>query len=270
VFYKLRIALVLWRLMGVFSPERQRARERTAPEPAPAPGAPQPPPAAPPEREPAGRDWSRWAPGLLVAGLLVVAAAGLPNLGSLLPSFPNPFGTETVDRSGPAVLKSLRDLQEYRAASGHFEVIVDLEKDTKLPSGVLGERILFVGVGDVEAGVDFSTLDEGAVDVSNDRRTATITLPRPQLSEPRLDLERSYVYDRSQGVLNEIGLLFQDERNTEREVYLLAEQKLAEAARDGSGVIARAEANTREMLTSLLRSLGFRSVTVRFAAPPQR
>jgi hypothetical protein len=264
VFYKLRIALVLWRLMGVFSPERQRERERAEPTPAP----PQPP--APPP-EPEGRDWSRWVPGLLVAGLLVVAAAiGLPGLGSFLPSFPNPFGTETVDRSGPAVLKSLRDLQEYRAASGHFEVIVDVEKDTKLPSGVLGERILFVGVGDVEAGVDFSTLDEGAVQVSNDRRTATITLPRPELSEPRLDLERSYVYDRRQGVLNEIGQLFQDEKNTEREVYLLAEEKLAEAARDGSGVIARAEANTREMLTSLLRSLGFRSVTVRFAEPPQR
>jgi hypothetical protein len=262
VFYKLRIALVLWRLMGVFSPERRR--ERVRPEPAPVP--PQPP-AAPPE--PSGRDWSRWVPGLLVAGLLVVAAAGLQNF-SLLPSFPNPFGTETVDRSGPAVLQSLRDLQEYRAASGHFEVIVDLEKDTKLPSGVLGERILFVGVGDVEAGVDFSGLDEGAVQVSNNRRTATITLPRPQLSEPRLDLDRSYVYDRSQGVLNEIGLLFEDERNTEREVYLLAEQKLAAAARDGSGVIARAETNTREMLTSLLRSLGFERVTVRFAAPPQR
>jgi hypothetical protein len=269
VFYKLRIALVLWRLMGVFSPERRRERERTAPEPAPAPVPPQPP-AAPPEPAPAGRDWSKWVPGLLVAGLLVVAAGWLPSLGSFLPSFPNPFGTETVDRSGPAVLKSLRDLQEYRAASGHFEVIVDLEKDTKLPSGVLGERILFVGVGDVEAGVDFSALDEGAVQVSNNRRTATITLPRPELSEPRLDLERSYVYDRSQGVLNEIGLLFQDERNTEREVYLLAEQKLAEAARDGSGVIARAEGNTREMLTSLLRSLGFRTVTVRFAEPPQR
>jgi hypothetical protein len=270
VFYKLRIALVLWRLMGVFTPERRRARERS--EPAPAAPQPQqpPPPAAPPEPEPSGRDWSKWAPGLLVAGLLVLAAAWFPSLGSLLPSFPNPFGTETVDRSGPAVLKSLRDLQEYRAASGHFEVIVDLEKDTKLPSGVLGERILFVGVGDVEAGVDFSRLDEGAVQVSDNRRTATITLPRPQLSEPRLDLERSYVYDRQQGVLNEIGLLFQDEANTEREVYLLAERKLAQAAQDGSGVIARAEANTREMLTSLLRSLGFRTVTVRFAAPPQR
>ena len=88
------------------------------------------PPPEPPRRD---REWSRWIPGLVVAGLLVVAAAGVPSLRDLLPSFPNPFASETVDRSRPAVLESLRDLSEYRAASGHFEVIVDLERDTGLP-----------------------------------------------------------------------------------------------------------------------------------------
>ena len=229
---------------------------------------PEAPPPVPPPSEPPRREWSRWLPGLVIAGLLVVAAAGIPSFRDLLPSFPNPFASESVDRSGPAVLKSIQDLHEYRAASGHFEVIVDLEKDTKLPSGVLGERVLFVGVGDVDATVDFSQLDERAVDVSDDRRTATIALPRPALSDARLDLERSYVYDRRQGVLNEIGQLFQDERNVEREVYLLAEDKLEAAARTSGGLIGRAEANTREMLTSLLRALGFRRIVVRFEPLP--
>jgi Protein of unknown function (DUF4230) len=242
--------------MGVLSPERRR--QRTAPDV---------PPPAPPPPEP-DRGWSRWLPGLVIAGLLVVAAAGIPSLRDLLPSFPNPFATKTVDRSGPAVLKSIQDLHEYRAASGHFEVIVDLERDTKLPSGLLGERVLFVGVGDVDATVDFSGLKEGAVDVSDGRRTATITLPPPDLSDARLDLERSYVYDRSQGVLNEIGQLFQDERNVEREVYLLAEDKLEAAARTEGGLPARARENTREMLTSLLRALGFTRVRIVFEPIP--
>jgi hypothetical protein len=207
-------------------------------------------------------------PGLVVAGLLVVAAMGVPSLRDLLPSFPNPFASETVDRSGPAVLQSIRDLSEYRAASGHFEVIVDLERDTGLPSGLLGERILFVGAGDVDATVDFSRLDEEAVSVSDDRRSATILLPQPELSDARLDLERSYVYDRSQGVFNEIGNLFQDERNAEREVYLLAEDKLEAAAADRSGLRQRARENTREMLTSLLRALGFRRIDVRYEPLP--
>jgi hypothetical protein len=207
---------------------------------------------------------------VVVLGLIVLAiASGTSWLGGLLPSFPNPFASETIDRSAPAVLESIRDLREYRAASGQFEVIVDLEKDTALPDEILGERTLFVAAGSVDAAVDFSRIGEGAVVVSDNRRSAVITLPRPELSKAMLDLDRSYVFDRKQGVLNEIGLLFEDERNTEREVYLLAEQKLDEAAAARSGIIARAEANTRAMLESLLSSLGFTRVEVRFEGDPR-
>jgi hypothetical protein len=194
--------------------------------------------------------------------LILLAAPGW--LRGLLPSFPNPFATETIDRSSPAVLESIRDLREYHAASGHLQVIVDLEKDTALPASILGERTLFVAVGDVDATVDFTGIGSDAVRVSDNRRSAVVTLPPPQLSEARLDLERSHVYDRRQGLLNEIGLLFEDERNTEREVYLLAERKIREAAGAERGLIARAQRNTRAMLVSLLRSLGFRNVQVRF------
>src|SRR5919112_740366 len=66
----------------------------------------------------------------------------------LIPGFDNPFGEETIDRSGPAVLKSIRDLRDFRAASGHFEVIVDVEQDTRfVPDEIKGERVLFVAVG---------------------------------------------------------------------------------------------------------------------------
>ena len=208
--------------------------------------------------------------GLVSAGVIVLALLAVPGwLTGLLPSLPNPFATQTVDRSAPAVLKSIRDLREYRAASGQFEVLVDLERDSALPAAILGERTLFVAAGSVDAGVDFSGIGRGAVVVSEDRRSAVITLPRPRLSKAKLDLDRSYVYDRRQGVLNEIGLLFEDERNTERDVYLLAERKLDEAAAKGSGLVARAERNTRAMLESLLGSLGFTSVDVRFEADPR-
>ena len=234
--------------MGVLTPTPEH--ERTAP-----------PPPEPPRGRPARPfPWALVALGLVV--FVVIAGPGW--LRGLLPSFPNPFATETVDRSAPAVLESIQDLREYRAATGHFQVLVDLEKDTALPAAILGERTLFMAVGDVDASVDFSGIGSGAVKVSDNRRSAIVTLPPPRLSAARLDLERSQVYDRQQGVLNEIGLLFEDERNTEREVYLLAEQKIGEAAANGSGLIARAERNTRAMLASLLRSLGFTSIEIRF------
>jgi hypothetical protein len=239
--------------MGVVSPER----ERTAPERAPEPPAPEPPR---PRRE-----WPKFPWSLVALGLAVVAVlVGVDRFRDFLPSFDNPFAQETIDRSPPAVLRSIQDIGEYRAVSGHFEQIVDLHRDTGLPDALLGERTLFVAVGSVDAGVDFSALDEGAVEISEDRRSATITLPRAQLYEPELDIGESYTYDREEGLFNEIGGLFSDNSGNE-EIYRSAEQRIAvAAASEGTGLVERAEANTREMLESLLGSLGFTRVDVRF------
>jgi hypothetical protein len=196
--------------------------------------------------------------------LALIAAPGWVR--GLLPGLPgNPFAAKTVDRSPPAVLKSLQDLREYRAATGHFEVIVDVEKETALPDSLLGERTLFIAVGNVDAAVDFTRLGGEAIVVSDDRRTATITLPPPQLSDVRLDLERSHVYDHRKGVLNRIGSVFSGGDDGQRELYTLAEGKLRAAAGDGSGLLVRAEENTRDLLESMLRALGFTRVTVVFA-----
>ncbi len=187
-------------------------------------------------------------------------------LGDLLPGFGNPFGEKTVDRSGPAVLKSVRNLSEFRAASGHFQVIVDVEKDARiLPDVIKGQRILFVAVGSVDAGVDFAGLEDDAVAVSDDRRSVTLELPPARFHEPQLDLERSYVYDRDRGAIDRLQALFGDPPAVEPELYRLAEEKLAAAARSGSGLLPRAERNTRAMLEGLLRSLGFTHVEIRFA-----
>jgi hypothetical protein len=207
----------------------------------------------------------RFPTGLLVLGLAILGGFALLGwVRDLIPG--NPFGTETVDRSGPAVLKSIQNLRDFRAASGHFEVIVDVEKDTSfVPAQLKGERVLFVAVGEVDAGVDFTGIEEGAIEVSDDRRSVSIELPPATFRDPELDLERSHIYDRDRGVLDRIQGFFGDESGDDAEVYRLAEEKLAAAARDGSGLLARAERNTRTMLVGLLRALGFERVEIRFA-----
>jgi len=204
--------------------------------------------------------------GLVVLGVVVLF--GFLVVGwvkDLVPDFANPFTTETIDRTGPAVLKSIRDLRAYQAASGHFEVIVDVEQDTRfVPDAIKGERVLFVAVGEVDAAVDFGVLEDGAVDVSDDRLSVAIELPPAQFQEPNLDLDRSYVYDRDRGLVDRLQGLTGD-GGDDVEFYRLAEDKLAAAARDGSGLLGRAEANTRAMLISLLRSLGFTRIDIRFA-----
>jgi len=170
--------------MAVRTPERRRSS------PPPEPPRYDPPP--PRRRE------VPW--GLIGLGLVVLALIlGVNWVRGVFPDFHNPFQERTIDRSGPAVLKSLSDLHEYHAATGNFQQIVDLHGDTGLPDQLLGTRTLYIAYGTVDASVNFSDVGEDSVNVSDDRRTATITLPGPTLSAPRLDPTRSYVYDRNEG-----------------------------------------------------------------------
>ena len=183
----------------------------------------------------------------------------------LFPEWGNPFTERTIDRSRPAVLKTIANLHEYHAASGHFEVVVDVEKDTRfVPSFLKGERDLFVAVGSVDAIVDFERLDEGDIDVSRDRRKATITLPHAQFGDVRVDPKRSYVYDRDRGILDRVGAVFGEDASNDRELFILSEQKLRSAAADDSGILRRGEQNTSATLEGMLRALGFTRVVVTF------
>lgn len=205
-----------------------------------------------------------WARPVLFAVIAVVLVAGLGRVSGLLPSLGNPFSTKAVDRSQPALLEAIKDLSEYRAATGQFQVVLDVEDDTRfLPSFVRGERTVFLAGGTVDASVDFSRIARGEVEVSDDGRAVTVSLPRAHLSPPRIDPERSYVVSRNRGLLDRAASVFADSPTGERELYLLAQEKLAAAAAD-SNLAGRAEDNTRDMLESMLRSLGFDEVEVVF------
>jgi hypothetical protein len=200
--------------------------------------------------------------------VLLLAAVGLAAVFLLLANVFGMFGfgERTIDRSQPPLLVSLTDLAEYRAASANFEVIVDLEKDTKyLPDFVKGQRVIMVAAGNVDASVDFSTLKDENVQVSPDRRSVTITLPAPRLTAVRLDNDKTYVADRQRGIADRIAGVFGNPAN-DQGLYRAAEQKLADAAA-ASTVLELAETNTRSMLTSLLTSLGFENITVTFLEP---
>jgi len=207
--------------------------------------------------------------GLAIAGVVVVALlAGAGRFGDLLPSFPNPFGSDTVDRTQPALLQSLVDLHEYHAATGNFQVIVDTEKDTRfVPSFVRGERTVFVAGGSADAVVDFSQLDERSIQVSPDRTSVTIVLPAPMIAEPTVDPESSRVVSRDRGVLDRIGSAFSDNPTSERPLVLAAQEKMRAAAAE-SDLRAKAEDNTRRMLQGMLGALGFTSVNVSFSPSP--
>lgn len=208
---------------------------------------------------PARLSW--WSKALIA----VVAIAALLFAGSkldLIPGFGDIFGSETHDRTGPTLLQSIQDLDRYEAASGNFQVVVDLEKDAKyLPDAIRGTRTLYVGAGTVGAYVDFGGLGKDSVTTDKDRTMATIRLPHAQLGKPALDPDRSYSVSKQRGLLDRLGDLFSDNAASEKAVNQLAARHIGDAAKD-SELAERAEKNTTAMLQGLLRSLGFTEVTV--------
>ncbi|MHA5047816.1 DUF4230 domain-containing protein [Streptomyces sp. SD15] len=199
-----------------------------------------------------------------VALVLVLLFAGLRL--AVLPGLRDLFGTETNDRSGPALLKSIQDMSRYNAASGNFQVVVDLEKDAKfLPDAIRGTRTLYVGAGTVDAYVNLGGLAEKDVTVNADRTSATLRLPHAALGKPALDPDRSYAVSKQRGLLDRLGDFFSDNPNGERAVQQLASKHIGAAAKD-SELTERAEKNTTSMLDGLLRSLGFKEVTVTYRA----
>lgn len=196
--------------------------------------------------------------------VLVVLGAGLQL--SLLPGLRDVFREDTHDRSGPTLLKSIQDISRYDAASGNFQVVVDLEKDTKyLPDAVRGTRTLYVGAGTVDAYVDLGKVGEDDVTVNDDRTSATLRLPHAALGEPSLDPDRSYAVSKQRGLLDRLGDLFSDNPNSEQAVQKLAVRHIGDAAKE-SALTARAETNTSDMLEGLLHSLGFKEVKVTYGA----
>ncbi|MFJ4355497.1 DUF4230 domain-containing protein [Streptomyces massasporeus] len=206
--------------------------------------------------------WAKVVAALVL--VLIVFFAGLRL--SVLPGLKDLFGTETHDRSGPALLTSIQDISRYDAASGNFQVVVDLEKDAKLlPDAIRGTRTLYVGAGTVDAYVDLGKVGENDVKVNGDRTSATLRLPHAQLGKPALDPDRSYAVSKQRGLFDRLGDLFSDNPNGEQAVQKLAVRHIGDAAKE-SELTARAESNTTGMLEGLLRSLGFKEVRVSYGS----
>lgn len=213
--------------------------------------------------------WTRRLIGVAVAVVLVLGVALVGSAVHLFPQLRNPFAETTTDRSGPVLLTSIQQLSRYEAASGTFQVVVDISSGTSfLPGFLEGSDTMFIGVGSDNAFVDFSHLKGNAVQVSSDRLSATITLGHAQLDTATLDVKQSYVYAQQQGLFNRLNQFFSGNPNSQQALYELA-QKQIQAAASKSQLLTDAERNTRTMLVSLLQSLGFHSITVNFTAGNQ-
>jgi len=153
--------------------------------------------------------------------------------------------------SGPVVLEQVQRLQRLETCRYNGQVVVRGEKKNALPTWLAGDRLLFVGHGEVVAGVDLSLLRPEDLRAEGDR--VSMRLPRTEILHTRLDNRRSEVFER------QAGLFTGPDRNLESTVRVEAEDRIRQAALE-SGILATADANAREALRVQLSGLGFREV----------
>lgn len=207
-----------------------------------------------------------WFGPVVIVALVVAGVLAFGAFGGLL-DINLPFGTETKDHSPPVIVNQIRDLAEFRAAEVDIEVIVDRERDVKwVPEFLAGERVQYVAVGTVDATVDFSSLDDGAVVVADDGTSATIIVPAPTIGAPVIDFDQGGVMNRDRGVLDRLGGVFVDNPTAEASLIAEAEDKMLAAAAE-SDLLERAEENTTKTLTDLATALGVDNVRVVFEQP---
>lgn len=160
--------------------------------------------------------------------------------------------TLTLGVSQPTVVNRIQQLQRLETVVYTMDKIVTGEKSNPiLPDFLAGDRLLLMVHGDVVAGIDFSTLRPGDVDI--DHKDVRIHLPLAQIFSTRLDSANTRVYSR------QTGLLVPTDPNLESQVRAEAERQLQEAALAG-GILKTANDNARATMTSLLQGLGFERV----------
>ena len=157
--------------------------------------------------------------------------------------------------TSPVVTEGIRDLNQLATVRWTESVLVTRESGgTPLERALIGEMILLVAVGEVEAGVDLVDLGENDVQVSEDR--VSIRLPEPEVLSSSLDEEKTAVYDREGGWLSFTqptnDQLAEDARDE-------AVVRVEEAARE-NGILDQAESNAEDSIRSFVTTLGFEEV----------
>lgn len=169
----------------------------------------------------------------------------------------------TATESKSAFLERMQDLNELSTAEAYSKVIIKREdnqifgKDIGLDIPGTKRELLVVIPGSVRAGIDFSEITEDDIEVDEEAKTATLTLPNADfLGGPELFMDKVEIYT-NEGLLSG-GRDFP-------EAYELAEeakQMMLEETR-GQGVLELAEKNAARSVEEMFQLVDY-DVTVEF------
>jgi hypothetical protein len=191
--------------------------------------------------------------------LCLVASAGGLWVGRCTADGSQKDSRQVVVRPSPDVITAVRDLARLEGTVFYIERVIDVrEKQSRFFNLLETEdALLLVAAGEVTAGVDLGQLGPGDVLTDAERRKVVVQLPRASILSRRLDNQRTYVHTRR------TDAWAPRQEHLETRARQEAERTLEEAARQG-GILQNAEESVGRTVQSLLRSLGYEQVVIRF------
>jgi uncharacterized protein DUF4230 len=207
-----------------------------------------------------GRKGSGLGATLILALVIVIVAVGiglgLSRYGYRLPAVGWFFDVPVQTTTSPVVVKGIQRLDRLATVRFNESVVITKESGGKgLRQLLTGEKLILVAEGDVEAGIDLSSLDRGDVRVDDKNKSVTIDLPQPQLFSASLDEKHTRVYDQDMGLMPRIN----PSEDLAEEARGEAQDQLLEAARKDD-ILDYAERNAEGSIRSFVSTLGFEEV----------
>ncbi len=215
---------------------------------------------------------------VLVIGILLIVAAGtfvaVQTLRSATNSVLHPLQfsnqslqtqvaqvlhpTPTVIPDPITIIHDVKPLARLESIQYTVEKVITAET-AQGPFGFLfGDKLILVAHGTVVAGVDLGQLTPE--DITVDNGIVTINLPPAEIFQVSVDNQKSYIYNRTTGVLTHGDV------NLETTARRAAEEQIRAAAID-DGILQQAQMNAQNFLSKLLGNLGYRDVIFNLQTP---
>jgi hypothetical protein len=152
-----------------------------------------------------------------------------------------------------SLVVQIRELSRLETASMRVMHVSTIEQSYGVvPNTLAGDKITFLAVGDVIAGIDLSRISRDDVSLSGDG-TLTLRLPESSILVSRVDNRQSRVLNRDTGWLRKA------DPNLEGRVRQSAELSIRREAMD-KGILQLASNNAEAKLAAFLNTLGFEKV----------
>jgi Protein of unknown function (DUF4230) len=195
---------------------------------------------------------------LVLALVIVVLAAsigvGLSRYGYRLPVIGWFFEVPVQTTTSPVVVEGVQRLDHLATVRFNESIVITKESGGEgIRQLLTGERLILVAQGDVEAGIDLSTLDRSDVRVSD--KSVSIDLPEPQILSASLNEKETRVYDRDMGLMPRIN----PSDDLAEEARDEAQDRLRKAALEDR-ILDYAERNAEDTIRAFVTSLGFEEI----------